>query len=407
MGNCFSTHSEPDVESEKVTNLSESLQLDNDNERLPHADSPTIELDPTSALTSTKQASQQTVARYSKQQSEEIIFDSAPTRLKEESKSPPNPPSTIIPSNMSNQFKSFKQGSDKNCVKSCGLQYGISDVFDQIVLEQQKVKASKSQIKPQTFDDPNDQKYYDHMLEDVMVKTFTNDDEQKIFRKSLEGMKTNYPEILEGQEKNMFFCPTAFNFSSRIAEDETCVPDALDEMKLSLEAKQKLTPRDERNLQKIRAHLQKLRPEMAEQEFVDALACFFYSQRGIFIHSLKLDDHLKVLTNKAREYRRQNKRIGFGFTGFEKKLAEQLNISTRTLIDTADTVVNHLLTNPKASNKTKINGKVVRDTIDKQLTRANFVNVKTIFNPNIPSQTIQLIAVTPKTFNLNFIKSDL
>ena len=89
-------------------------------------------------------------------------------------------------------------------------------MFVQIVLEQQKVKALKSQIKPQTFDDPNDQKYYDHMLEDVMVKTFTTDHEQKIFRESLEGMKMNYPKILEGKEKNMFFCPTAFNFSSRI-----------------------------------------------------------------------------------------------------------------------------------------------------------------------------------------------
>ena len=79
-------------------------------------------------------------------------------------------------------------------------------------------------------------------------------------------------------------------------------------MKLSLEAKQQRTPRDERNLQKIRDHLRRLRPELAEQEFVDALACFFYSQRGIFIHSLKLDDHLKVLTNEARKYRRQNKK---------------------------------------------------------------------------------------------------
>ena len=131
-------------------------------------------------------------------------------------------------------------------------------------------------------------------------------------------MKANYQEILEGQEKNMFYCPTSFNFSSRIGENESCVPDALGKMKSSLEVNSHLTTKERQNLEKIRDHLQKLRPELAEQEFVDALACFFYQERGIFIHSLKLDDHLKVLTNKAREYRRQNKNIGFGLTDFEK-----------------------------------------------------------------------------------------
>ena len=90
MGNCFSTQSEPDVESGKSTNVSDSLPLENDNERLPHADSSPIELKTTGTLTSTKQASKQTVARCSKQLSEEIIFDSVPTRLNNESKPPPS-----------------------------------------------------------------------------------------------------------------------------------------------------------------------------------------------------------------------------------------------------------------------------------------------------------------------------
>ena len=214
-----------------------------------------------------------------------------------------------------------------------------------------------------------------------MVKIFATDDEQRIFRKSLEGMKTNFLEILEGQEKNMFYFPTAFSFSSRIGEDETCVPDALDEMKLSLECKQLLTPKDERNLRKIRENLQKLRPELAEQEFVDALACFFYRQRGVFIHSLKFDDHLKVLTNKAREYRRQNKSIGFQLTDFEKKLTEKLNISIQILIYIADIVVNHLLTKPKAGNRSKINGKVVRDSIDEKLKGNNRMYVMKLIKP--------------------------
>ena len=279
------------------------------------------------------------------------------------------------------QCRQLETGSDGHCKKSCGLQYGISEKFNQIVKEQQTIKTSKSHIQPETFDDPNDQKIYAHMLEDVMVKHFDGEDEQKIFRKSLEGMKLNYPEILEGQEKNMFYCPTAFNFSSRIEKDQSSVPDSMDDMKASLESKLQLTPKDERNLKKIREHLQKLRPELAEQEFVDALACFFYNHRGIFIHSLKLDDHLKVLTNKAREYRRRNKNIGFGLTDFEKKLAEQLNISNQCLVVTADKVTTHLLTKSKANIGPNINGRVIREAIDEELKGNDRMYVMKLFKP--------------------------
>merc|ERR1719481_479589 len=96
--------------------------------------------------------------------------------------------------------------------------------------------------------------------------------------------------------------------------------------------------KEQSTLKKIQMHLRKLRPQLAEQEFVDALACFFFQKRGIFIHSLKLDDHLKVLTDKAKLHRKQNTKIGFGFTALEKKLMEQFNISDQTLIDKADTI---------------------------------------------------------------------
>ena len=214
-----------------------------------------------------------------------------------------------------------------------------------------------------------------------MIKSFDAEDEQKVFRKSLEGMHTNYPEILNGEENNMFYCPTAFNFSSRIGENETSIPDALDEMKTSIESKQQLTPKDQRNLRKIRDHLQKLRPELTEQEFVDSLACFFYKQRGIFIHSLKLDEHLKVLTNKARENRRQNKKLGFELTDFEKKLAELLNISHQTLIDTAKDVINHLSTYAKANKGPTINGRVIRQAINDRLTGNDRMYIMKLFKP--------------------------
>ena len=160
-------------------------------------------------------------------------------------------------------------------MSSCKLQYGLSEVFEQILQEQQNVKTSKSHIKPQIFTDPNDQKLYQHMLDDVMIKIFDSPEEQTVFRIALEGMQKNYSEILKGEEKNMFYAPSAFNFDSRIGEVSS-VPDVLDQMQAVLESKATLTLNEEKNLRNIRLHLQNLKPQLAEQQFFDAPACFFY-----------------------------------------------------------------------------------------------------------------------------------
>ena len=269
--------------------------------------------------------------------------------------------STYKVQNPTYKVSSPLQCSDGNCKKTCGLQYGISEIFHQIVVEQQNIKASKAHIRPKTFDDPEDKRLYGHMLDDIR---FDSEEEQKIFRKSLSGMNSNYPEILNGKEKSMFYSPASFNFDSRIKDNESCVPDALDEMQVSFQTKHNLTSKEAANLKKIQDHLRKLRPQLAEQEFVDELACFFYQQRGILIHSLKLDEHLKVLTNRAREYRRQNKNIEFAFIDFEKKLTEELNISEQVLIDTTDKVVDHLIANNKVNDGKGINGRLIRTSID-------------------------------------------
>ena len=135
-----------------------------------------IEIGPSSTSASSKNNSDETLVGSCDQRSKETVPDQK--RLKIKSKCHPEPPSNTIQSNPSCLSNPSNQESDKNCKKSCGLQYGISDVFTQTVFEQQKVKASKSHIKPKTFDDPNDQKYYGHMLKDVMVKNFSTDDER-------------------------------------------------------------------------------------------------------------------------------------------------------------------------------------------------------------------------------------
>ena len=274
---------------------------------------------------------------------------------------------------------------DTNCENSCGLKYGIGESFERIVLEQQKINRAKGRFIPQIFGDPKDHmplyQLYSHMLNDIMIKIFDSEDEQRVFRKSLQGMHSNYPEIFNGEEKNMFYAPASFNLDSRIKENESCVPDALEEMQTALESKQQLTSKEKRNLKKIRDHLQKLRPQLTEQEFVDGLACFFYNHRGIFIHSLKLDDHLKILTNKAREHRRQHSHIGFALTDFEKKLAEQLNISEQTLKDTADRVVTQLQSNKKVNIGTLLNGRLIRSSVDGTLKGNDKTFVKKLFKP--------------------------
>ena len=130
------------------------------------------------------------------------------------------------------------------------------------------------------------------MMGDDLLTTFDEESDKAILRKALEGMEKNYPEIFNGTQTNMFYCPTAFNFDSRIGTNETSVPDVLEEMQHSLEEKEQLTQMEEANLKVIRNHLLRLRPQLAEQQFVDALACFFHQHRGVFIHSLKFDDHL-------------------------------------------------------------------------------------------------------------------
>ena len=169
-----------------------------------------------------------------------------------------------------------EDGSEENCVISCNLKYGISETFNQYVTREQNLKAFKTNVPPQIFNDPIDQSKYSHMMKDVMFKTFDDESEKKIFRKALEGMVSNYPEILNGTEKHMFYCPTAFHFDSRIGANETSAPDALDEMRVSLEAKQSLTQSEKANLKIIQNHIRKLRPQLAEQEFFDGFACFFY-----------------------------------------------------------------------------------------------------------------------------------
>ena len=96
--------------------------------------------------------------------------------------------------------------SDKNCEVPCPLELGSGEKFKINLMQQQSVKGVKCHITPQLFTNPTSQALYQKIMNDVMYKMFDHPDEQKIFRAALEGMHRNYPEILSGQEKNMFYC---------------------------------------------------------------------------------------------------------------------------------------------------------------------------------------------------------
>ena len=44
-----------------------------------------------------------------------------------------------------------EDSSDKRCVESCNLKYGLSEAFNKTVVEQQLVTAAKVKIIPQIF----------------------------------------------------------------------------------------------------------------------------------------------------------------------------------------------------------------------------------------------------------------
>ena len=52
---------------------------------------------------------------------------------------------------MASSYDTNVDSSDKNCVESCNLQYGISEAFNKTVLEQQSIKALKAHIIPKFF----------------------------------------------------------------------------------------------------------------------------------------------------------------------------------------------------------------------------------------------------------------
>ena len=259
---------------------------------------------------------------------------------------------------------------------------GPSECFETTLIEQQKVKASKANIPANTFNNnPAKQQKFKAILDDPIIKILDDQSDQQIFEAGLKGMEQNFPNILTGDQKHLFMCPTAFNYDSRIQTHETSGPEAVEKKQEALEEIPNRSPAEEKDLKIIRDYIRRIRPQISEQETFDAFTRLFYPNRGIFIHSLKMDQYLKPFVDKARNYRKQNKRMGFGLTDLEERIAEALNISQQSLSNVSDKVKNRLTNKGKITTANIVDGRSIREAIDDELKKDEKEKAKTKFKP--------------------------
>lgn len=278
--------------------------------------------------------------------------------------------------------KSILKVYDRFCKISCGLELGASQKFENDVMEQQAIKVSKEKIVSNVFDDATKQRKFRPILNDVIIKTLNDPTDKEIFRAGLEGMERNYPEILSGEQKHLFMCPPAFNYDSRIKPSETSVPKALEERMAALRANPIRTEQEQKDLECIEDHLQRILPQISEAEVVAAFEKFFYPCKGIFIHSLKLDDHLKVFIDKARHEKNQLKDTGFKLTALEERIAQALNISQAELQLAAEKVVDTLRDSENVSSGSLVGGYKIHEIIDEVLSDDAKQKAKSKFKTN-------------------------
>jgi hypothetical protein len=119
---------------------------------------------------------------------------------------------------------------------------GISEYFNEKLKDLQLANALNSKKTVKIFDSSKEQGMFQSILNDPIMKSLDHPVDQQIFRTALEGMDRNQPEIVRGQQNNIFMCPTAFSYDSRVYESS--VPEVLENWQEELEAKQNLSSQD-------------------------------------------------------------------------------------------------------------------------------------------------------------------
>ena len=124
------------------------------------------------------------------------------------------------------------------------------------------------------------------ILKDVILNIFTDPNEEKIFLKALHGMKDKFPDTLDGSKRTMSLFPEKFDYDARIKQHNPVVVELLEEIK-----------RTRKDFKDIEKFIKLIKPQAAEELVFSGLSKFFYNHRGMFLHSLKLDQYLKIFVD--------------------------------------------------------------------------------------------------------------
>ena len=232
---------------------------------------------------------------------------------------------------------------------------GLSKYFKDYVTAKQDEMDKQGGLKAmQLFASPEEQQRFEPILKDVLLNIFDDPSERRIFLAGLQGMKQNYPDIFDPAKSRMACFPETFSFDERIKKNNTVVVSALEEMTKEM----KETDSD---FKKIKKYLLALKPQVAESNVFDPLLRYFYNKRGIFLHSLKLEQYLKIFSDLAKQSRKQHKNTP-QMTNLEEKLKDAFDITEDTLDEKADIVIASLT---QSGNQGPFTAEDIHSEIDK------------------------------------------
>ena len=143
-------------------------------------------------------------------------------------------------------------------------------------------------------------------------------------------MHDKYPDILDGSKKTMSLFPEKFDYDSRVKLHNPVLVELLEEMK-----------RTQKDFKDIENFIRLIKPQAAEELVFSGLSKFFYNQRGMFLHSLKLDQYLKIFVDLSMQGRK-SKPADRPLTAFEERMKEAFRISEESLNKPGDEVIGAL-----------------------------------------------------------------
>ena len=166
---------------------------------------------------------------------------------------------------------------------------GSDEIFAQDVETHQDLLIANGMENTSMFQTAEDQKLFMPILKDNIMNIFDSPEEQQILNKAMLGMKSNFKDVLDGSKQTMSLFPEAFDYDSRVKLHNTVVLEQIQEFKK--------TRSDFGEIQKA---IKIIKPQASEADVFHGLVKFFHRNRGVFLHSLKLDQYLKIFVDLTK-----------------------------------------------------------------------------------------------------------